>query len=342
MPHNEKPKIVIQIPCHNEEEALGTTLESLSAALKDFESVETLIIDDGSSDGTVDVARAHGVDHIVRLPTRQGLAKAFLAGLDASLAAGADIIVNTDADNPYNAADIPALVAPVLEGQADIVIGERPIDEIGHFSPVKKILQKIGSWAVRLASKTTIPDAPSGFRAFSRDAAMRLHVFNDYTYTLETIIQAGQKNMAIVSVPIRVNEELRPSRLVKSIPTYVRKSLLTIVRIFMTYRPFRFFAVPGMAIAAIGILIGVRFLVFFFSGSGEGHVQSLILAALLISTGFFMVVVGLLADLIAVNRKLLEEIDWRTRKVEEKMIAVLQHSRSVGVAPHKDETKTHR
>jgi glycosyltransferase involved in cell wall biosynthesis len=342
MPHNEKPKIVIQIPCHNEEEALGTTLESLSAALKDFESVETLIIDDGSSDGTVDVARAHGVDHIVRLPTRQGLAKAFLAGLDASLAAGADIIVNTDADNQYNAADIPALVAPVLEGQADIVIGERPIDEIGHFSPVKKILQKIGSWAVRLASKTTIPDAPSGFRAFSRDAAMRLHVFNDYTYTLETIIQAGQKNMAIVSVPIRVNEELRPSRLVKSIPTYVRKSLLTIVRIFMTYRPFRFFAVPGMAIAAIGILIGVRFLVFFFSGSGEGHVQSLILAALLISTGFFMVVVGLLADLIAVNRKLLEEIDWRTRKVEEKMIAVLQHSRSVGVAPHKDETKTHR
>ncbi|MEJ2108254.1 MAG: glycosyltransferase family 2 protein, partial [Acidiferrobacteraceae bacterium] len=269
-------------------------------------------------------------------------AKAFLAGLDASLAAGADIIVNTDADNQYNAADIPALVAPVLEGRADIVIGERPIDEIRHFSAAKKILQKIGSWAVRLASKTTIPDAPSGFRAFSRDAAMRLHVFNDYTYTLETIIQAGQKNMAIVSVPIRVNEELRPSRLVKSIPSYVRKSLLTIVRIFMTYRPFRFFAVPGIVISAVGILIGVRFLVFFFSGSGEGHVQSLILAALLISTGFFMIVVGLVADLIAVNRKLLEEIDWRTRKVEEKMTTVLQHSQSVGVAPHKDETETHR
>lgn len=342
MPHNEKPKIVVQIPCHNEEEALGTTLEALSAALRDLDPVEILIIDDGSTDGTVDVARAHGVNHIVRLPSRQGLAKAFLAGLDASLAAGADIIVNTDADNQYNAADIPALVAPVLEGRADIVVGERPIDEIRHFSPVKKILQKIGSWAVRLASKTTIPDAPSGFRAFSRDAAMRLHVFNDYTYTLETIIQAGQKNMAIMSVPVRVNEELRPSRLVKSIPTYVRKSLLTIVRIFMTYRPFRFFAVPGIAISAIGVLIGVRFLVFFFSGSGEGHVQSLILAALLISTGFFMIVVGLVADLIAVNRKLLEEIDWRTRKVEEKMTTVLQHSQSVGVAPHKDETETHR
>ena len=342
MPHNEKPKIVVQIPCHNEEEALGTTLEALSAALRDFDPVEILIIDDGSTDGTVDVAQAHGVNHIVRLPSRQGLAKAFLAGLDASLAAGADIIVNTDADNQYNAADIPALVAPVLEGRADIVVGERPIDEIRHFSPVKKILQKIGSWAVRLASKTAIPDAPSGFRAFSRDAAMRLHVFNDYTYTLETIIQAGQKNMAIVSVPVRVNEELRPSRLVKSIPTYVRKSLLTIIRIFMTYRPFRFFAVPGIAISAIGILIGVRFLAFFFSGSGEGHVQSLILAALLISTGFFMIVVGLVADLIAVNRKLLEEIDWRTRKVEEKMIAVLQHSRSVRVAPHQDETETHR
>jgi len=259
------------------------------------------------------------VDHIVRLSQNQGLAKAFVAGLEASLKAGADIIVNTDADNQYCAEDIPKLVAPILAGKAEIVVGARPIGEIKHFSPVKKFLQKLGSWAVRLASKTDIPDAPSGFRAMSRDAAMRLQVFNEYTYTLETIIQAGQKSMAITSVPIRTNADVRPSRLVKSIPRYIQRQVLTILRIFMTYKPFRFFAVPGAILLSLGILISLRFLYFFLTARGAGHVQSLILSALLMGGGFFLVVVGLLADLIAVNRQLLERLDWRVQKIEEQV-----------------------
>ncbi len=310
-------KLIIQIPCYNEEATLGVALSALPREIPGVDAVEWLIIDDGSTDKTVEVARAHRVDHIVRLPGHRGLARAFVAGLEASLRAGADLIVNVDADNQYCADDIPQLIAPILAGQADIVVGARPISEIEHFSPLKKLLQKLGSWVVRLASKTDIPDAPSGFRAMSRDDAMRLHVFNEYTYTLETIIQAGQKGMVVTSVPIRTNRDLRPSRLVTSIPNYIRRQVLTLLRIFMTYRPFRFFAVPGIALFSLGMLIGLRFLYFYVTQRGAGHIQSLILAALLMGMGSFLAIVGLLADLISVNRQLLERVDWRVQKIEE-------------------------
>jgi glycosyltransferase involved in cell wall biosynthesis len=312
-------KLIIQIPCRNEEATLGLTLNVLPRALPGVNIVERLVVDDGSTDQTIQVARAHGVDHVVALPRHQGLAKAFMAGLDASLKAGADIIVNTDADNQYCADDIPKLIAPILKGSADIVIGARSIGEVAHFSPVKKSLQKLGSWVVRLASRTDIPDAPSGFRAMSRDAAMQLHVFNEYTYTLETIIQAGQKSMAITSVPIKTNPYSRPSRLYKNIPTYLQRQVSTILRIFMTYRPFRFFAVPGILLFISGLLISLRFLYYYLTSGGVGHVQSLILSALLMGSGLFLIVVGLLADLIAVNRNLLERLDWKVQQMDEKL-----------------------
>ena len=301
-------KLIIQIPCYNEAATLGVTLAGLPRQVAGFDAVEWLIIDDGSSDDTVAVAKAHGVDHIVRHTRNQGLARAFMTGLDACLERGAHVIVNTDADHQYDAAGIPALVAPILGGAADIVIGERPIEAIEHFSPIKKLLQKLGSRVVRMASNTDIPDAPSGFRALSRAAARRLVVFSDYTYTLETIIQAGQKNMAITSVPVRVNGELRPSRLVKSVPSYVKRSLVTIVRIFVIYRPFRFFATIGALLFAAGFLIGLRFLAKWLSGDGGGNIQSLILSGALLVMGFQTVLVAFLADLLAANRKLLEEV----------------------------------
>jgi glycosyltransferase involved in cell wall biosynthesis len=312
-------KLIIQIPCYNEADTLGVTLSSLPRKIKGIDVVEWLVIDDGSTDKTAEVALAHNVDHIVRLPRNQGLARAFVAGLDASLKAGADIIVNTDADNQYRAADIPRLVEPILSGSAEIVIGARSISDIKHFSYTKKMLQKIGSWVVRFASGTDIPDAPSGFRAISRAAAMRMNVFNRHTYTLETIIQAGQKSMAIMSVPVRTNKDLRPSRLIKSIPGYIGRSVLTIIRIFMTYKPFRFFAIPGVVVFGLGLLVGLRFLYFYFTGEGAGHIQSVILGALLLGAGFFILIVGLIADLISVNRKLLEKLDWRTSMLEEEI-----------------------
>jgi glycosyltransferase involved in cell wall biosynthesis len=312
-------KLVIQIPCYNEEATLGVTLSDLPREVPGVDAVEWLIVDDGSTDRTLEVAKAHGVDHIVRLSRNQGLAKAFVAGLEASLKAGADIIVNTDADNQYCADDIPKLIAPILAGQAEIVVGARPIAQIEHFSLLKKRLQKLGSWVVRQASRTDIPDAPSGFRAMSREAAMQLHVFNEYSYVLETIIQAGRKGMTITSVPIRTNKDLRPSRLVKSIPRYIQRQVLTIVRIFMTYKPFRFFAVPGAVFFSLGGVISLRFLFFYLTGDGRGHIQSLILSALLMGMGFFLVVIGLVVDLIAVNRKLLERLDWRVQKIEENL-----------------------
>jgi len=309
-------KLIIQIPCYNEEDTLPITLKELPRNVAGFDKVEWLIIDDGSADRTVEVAKQYGVDHIVRHPKNLGLAKAFLTGLDACLKLGADVIVNTDADNQYCSKDIPKLVKPILEGKAEMVVGARPIEEIAHFSPVKKILQKLGSWVVRVASRTDIPDAPSGFRAISKEAALKLNVFNDYTYTLETIIQAGQKNMAIVSVPIRVNKDLRPSRLVKSIPSYIRKSIITIIRIFVVYRPFRFFVTIGAILFSLGFLLGLRFLYYYFSGNGSGHVQSVILAGVLLGMGFQTILVAFLADLLAVNRKLLEDIQYRLRKYE--------------------------
>lgn len=301
-------KLIIQIPCYNEADTLAVTLAALPRQVHGFDTVEWLIIDDGSTDDTVAVARANGVDHVIRHTRNQGLAHSFMTGLDACLRLGADVIVNTDADNQYNADDIPVLTAPILEHRADIVVGARPIETIEHFSPIKKMLQKLGSWVVRVVSNTDIPDAPSGFRAMSRAAAQRLMVFNDYTYTLETIIQAGQKNMAITSVPIRVNGDLRPSRLVKSIPSYIKRSIVTIIRIFIIYRPFRFFGTIGAVLFGAGLLIGLRFLWKYLGGEGNGHVQSLILAALLLGMGFQTLLIAVVADLLAANRKLLEDV----------------------------------
>jgi glycosyltransferase involved in cell wall biosynthesis len=310
-------KLIIQIPCHNEEKTIGITVKSLPRELPGIDAIEWLIIDDGSTDHTVEEAVAHGVDHVVRLPSNQGLAKAFMAGLEASLSFGADIIVNTDADNQYNAKDIPKLIEPILKGEAEIVVGARPISDIEHFSLTKKFLQKLGSWVVRLASKTDIQDAPSGFRAISSKAAMRFSVFSEYTYTLETIIQAGQNGMAVKSVPIRTNEDLRPSRLVKSIPSYIKQSIMTIIRIFMTYRPLQFFAFFGAASLLSGLIISCRFLYFYFTGNGGGHIQSLLLSILLMGIGFFLLVTALVADLISVNRKLLEQVRWRIWRLED-------------------------
>jgi glycosyltransferase involved in cell wall biosynthesis len=310
-------KLIIQIPCYNEADTLAVALKELPRAMEGFDRVEWLVIDDGSTDDTAAVAKANGVDHVVRFTKNQGLARAFMAGLDACLKLGADVIVNTDADNQYNAQDIPLLLKPILEKKAEIVVGARPISEIRHFPLFKKLLQKSGSWVVRLASRTDIPDAPSGFRAVSREAALRLNVFNDYTYTLETIIQAGQKDMAIVSVPVRVNEELRRSRLVKSIPSYLKKSITTIIRIFVVYKPFRFFLSLGLISIALGVLIGLRFLYYHFvTEESSGHVQSLILSSILFGFGFQMFVVAFLADLLAVNRRLLEDVQYRMRKTE--------------------------
>lgn len=305
-------KLIIQIPCLNEAQTLPITLAALPRSVPGFDSVEWLIIDDGSRDNTIEVAKAHGVDHVVRHAGNKGLARAFMSGIDACLRFGADVIVNTDADNQYNADDIPALVLPIVKGQAELVVGARPISTIGHFSPIKKLLQKLGSWAVRVASKTDIPDAPSGFRAISRAAAQQLIVFNDYTYTLETIIQAGQKNITITSVPIRVNADLRESRLVKSIPSYIKRSIVTIVRIFIIYRPFCFFGTIGVVLFGAGFLIGVDFLVKYFSGDGQGHIQSLILASVLLGIGFQTILIAFVTDLLSANRRLLEDIRFKT------------------------------
>jgi len=305
-------KLIIQIPCFNEAETLTTTLAALPRSIAGFDQVEWLVIDDGSRDATAQVARDHGAHHVVRHTANLGLAKAFMTGLDSALRLGADVIVNTDADNQYNADDIPLLTAPILEGRAEMVVGARPIASIEHFSAQKKLLQRLGSWMVRLASDTDIADAPSGFRAFSRNAAQRLMVFNNYTYTIETIIQAGRKNIAITSVPIRVNEDLRPSRLVKSTASYIKRSIVTMVRIFAVYQPFQFFASIAALLFVPGFVLGLRFLWYFASGTGSGHIQSLLLAALLMGSGFVTLLVALLADLLAANRQLLEDIRFKT------------------------------
>lgn len=314
-------KLVIQIPCYNEEDSLPVALAALPRALPGIDVIEWLVVDDGSTDRTSELARAHGVDHLIRLPRHRGLAYAFMAGLEGSLQVGADIIVNTDADNQYRASDIPKLLEPILEGRAEMVIGARAISSIQHFSWLKKSFQRLGSWVTRVASSTDVHDAPSGFRAISRDAAMRLHVFNGFTYTIETIIQAGQKGMAVASVPISTNPDLRRSRLIKGLGTYIGRQVLTMVRVFVTYKPFRFFASSGVALFGAGFLLGLRFLYYYFTAGGSGHVQSLILASLLMGMGFFLLVVGLLADLLAVNRTLLEGLEWRVRKVEERLQA---------------------
>jgi len=306
-------KLIIQIPCLNEAATLPIALADLPKQIPGVDVIETLIIDDGSRDDTVAVARKLGVTHVVGFRSNQGLARAFMLGIQACLERGADIIVNTDADNQYCGADVALLVAPILEDRADLVIGARPIDQIRHFSMIKKVLQRLGSWVVRRVSNTDVADAPSGFRAMSREVALVLNVFSDYTYTLETIIQAGQKNLRISSVPIRVNGELRPSRLVRSIGSYVRRSVLTMLRIFIVYRALRFFLTVSLLPLFAGLALGARFLVYFAQGGGSGHIQSLILAAVLLLVAFQTVLLAILADLQGVNRRLLEDLQQRER-----------------------------
>lgn len=311
-------KLIIQIPCYNEAATIAQTLADLPRTVDGFSTVEWLVIDDGSTDSTADVARAAGVDHIVTHRVNRGLARAFMTGVRACLDRGADVIVNTDGDNQYCAADIPTLLAPILSHDAEIVIGERPVATTAHFSRTKKLLSSLGSWVVRRVSGTDIRDAPSGFRAMTRDAARQINVFSRYTYTLEMIIEAGHKGIPIRSVPIRTNADLRPSRLVRSIPHYIARSLLTIVRIHMTYRPFEFFVLPGALASLLGVILGLRFMVLLLTGNGDGHVQSLILASILIGSGITLTLVGLIADLISVNRRLLEQLDGRLHRVEQR------------------------
>jgi len=309
-------KLMIQIPCLNEERTLPVTIKDIPRQIDGVDEVEVLIIDDGSTDHTVDVAKENGVDHVVKFTNNKGLAKAFTAGLDACLKLGADIIVNTDGDNQYNGQDIPKLIKPILDGKADMVIGDRRTDNIAHFSFLKKRLQKLGSWAVRRVSGTDIADTTSGFRALNREAALKTNVVSDFTYTLETIIQAGKKNIAVTHVPIETNEKLRESRLFSSIRKYMQRSATTIIRIYAMFEPLKTFSYVGGAVFLLGLLISLRFLYFYFTSSGQGHVQSLILAAVLFIIGFQIMVIGLVADLISGNRKLIEDSLYRIRKLE--------------------------
>jgi glycosyltransferase involved in cell wall biosynthesis len=309
-------KLIIQIPCYNEEATLPQTIRDLPCALPGVDEIEYLVVDDGSTDCTVDVARELGVHHIIRLARNRGLAYAFLAGLEAALQAGADIIVNTDADNQYRGEDVTQLVQPILEGRADIVVGDRGVAALEHFSPLKRLLQRWGSWVVGRAAGIPIPDATSGFRACTRQAALQLTVLGDYTYTLETLIQAGMRRMAVVYVPIRTNPQTRRSRLVRSVPSFLALSAVTILRFYTMYRPMRVFTTIGGMFIVTGVVLGLRFLYFFLQGAGVGKVQSLILAAILIIVGFQVCLIGLMADLVRLNRKMLEETLYRVRRME--------------------------
>ena len=309
-------KLIIQIPCLNEEETLPATLADLPRQVEGFDQVEWLIIDDGSTDRTVEVARAHGVDHIVRLTNNRGLAAGFQAGLDASLKLGADVIVNTDADNQYNGADIPLLVAPILAGDADMVIGDRQTDTIAHFSPLKKRLQKLGSWVVRQASETDVPDTTSGFRAYNREAALQMAVVSRFTYTLETIIQAGKLLVAVEDVPIRTNEQTRESRLFPSMWSYVRRNSVSIFRIYAQYEPMRVFMTLAVILLVLALVPFTRFFVSWVQGDGAGHVQSLIFGAVLFNAAVVMAALGVIGDLMHAQRIMSQRIFERVRRIE--------------------------
>ena len=307
-------KLLIQIPCLDEEASLPATLADLPRTLQGFDEVAIVVVDDGSRDRTAEVARARDA-HVVRVPYTRGLAHAFMTGIETCLACGADVIVNTDADNQYAGADVAALVAPILEGRADVVIGARPIATIASFSPTKRLLQRLGSWTVRRLSRSGVADATSGFRAFSREAALRLNVFSRYTYTLETIVQASERNLRIVSVPVRTNPVGRRSRLVRSTFDYVWRNAVALVRMSIVYRPFRFFMIPALAAFALATLIGLRFLVtYIVAGGVGGHVQSLILMAVLYGIAASLGVVALLGDLFTINRRLLEDLQLQARR----------------------------
>ena len=309
-------KLLIQIPCFNEETTLAETIRDLPRSVRGFDVVEYLVIDDGSTDRTAQIAESSGAHHVVRMPQHAGLARAFIAGIDACLSLGADVIINTDADNQYRGADIPMLVQPILQGQAEIVIGDRGVGTIAHFKWSKRLLQRVGSWVVQQAAGIRVPDATSGFRAFTRDAALRTTVMTRFSYTLETLIQAGTRQLPVAFVPVSTNSNQRRSRLVKSIPHYVANSAWTIVRAYTLYQPLRVFLGIGSLLIAGGLALGVRYLYFMLEGLGGGHVQSLILSAILTIIGFQICLIALLADLIGFNRRMLEEALYRLRRHE--------------------------
>jgi len=309
-------KLIIQIPCFNEEHTLPETIGDLPVEIDGIDKIETLIIDDGSTDRTVEVAKELNVDHIIQNKNNRGLARSFRKGLDACLGLGADIIVNTDGDNQYAGWDIPKLVQPIVDGHAEIVIGDRQTHKIKHFSAFKKLLQKLGSMVVRQLSGTEVPDVVSGFRAISRDAALKLNIISPYSYTIEMVIQAGKKNMAIAHVPVSVNPKTRDSRLFKSIPSFIGRQLSSMIRMYAMYEPLRVFFYIGLTLSIIGALPIIRFLFFYFTGDGAGHLQSLVLGGVLLIIGFVTFVIGLVADLISFNRQLTEITLEKIRRIE--------------------------
>ncbi|MEM8787856.1 MAG: glycosyltransferase family 2 protein [Pseudomonadota bacterium] len=313
----DRMKLIIQIPCLNEADQIAETLVTIPRDFDGVDVTEIMIVDDGSTDDTVAVALAAGAHHVHSNPTNLGLARTYVIGLEQALLRGADLIVNMDADNQYPARFIQPLIDPILAGRAELTVGARPIDRIAHFSPLKRRLQRFGSWVVRRASGLNVPDAPSGFRAVSRSAAMRLYTFSSYSYTIETLIQAGRINIPIASVPIETNPPTRPSRLMRSMLNYILKSMATILRIGMLYYPFRVFFWTAIVVATPGILAILRFVLLYLSGDGEGRLQSLVLGSALFATGAVLMIGGVLADLIAANRMLLQ--DLRARALEEKL-----------------------
>jgi glycosyltransferase involved in cell wall biosynthesis len=334
-------KLIIQIPCLNEEQTLPATLADLPRELPGFAAVEWLVVDDGSTDRTIEVARANGVDHIVKLTNNKGLAYAFQAGLDASLKLGADVIVNTDADNQYSGHDIGKLTAPVLRGDADMVVGDREVMNIEHFSPLKKSLQRLGSWVVRQASQTTVPDTTSGFRSYNREAAMQLIVVSKFTYTLETIIQAGKQFIAVDHVAIKTNPKTRESRLFPSMWSYVRRNGLSIFRIYTRYEPLRVFMAAAALVMLLAFVVWGRYLYFWIEGDGAGHVQSLILGAVLFNAGMVLAALGILGDLLSANSTMLQRVFERVRRIELQLDVPPSHYEPGSDGKHSATTGAH-